>query len=97
MTIYLDSEFICHLTDDGTRQAVETDFFDGKAKAYIEGFRYVPEGETWIRSDGAEFSGVMIAPAVDYAMLEIIQKQYEEDQAQMSDMQNALEILGVSP
>ncbi len=66
MTIYLDSEYRCHLTDDGTMTAVETDAFDGKEKAYIEGYRYVPVGETWTRSDGMAFEGEMIAPAKDY-------------------------------
>ena len=55
MTIYLDSEYRCHLTNDGTMQEIETDVFDGKEKAYIEGYRYVPEGQTWTRSDGIEF------------------------------------------
>ena len=27
MKIYLDSEYICHLTNDGTMTAVETDTF----------------------------------------------------------------------
>lgn len=66
MIIYLDSEFICHLTDDGTMTAIETDAFDGQADAYIEGYRYVPEGETWTRSDGVQFQGLMIAPAKNY-------------------------------
>lgn len=60
MTVYLDSDFRCHLTDDGTMTAVETDAFDGKEKAYIEGFRYVPDGEVWTRSDGVEFQGLMM-------------------------------------
>lgn len=66
MKIYLDSDFRCHLADDGTMKTVETDMFDGKEKAYIEGYRYVPEGEMWTRSDGVEFHGLMIAPAKDY-------------------------------
>lgn len=66
MRIYLDSDFRCHLTDDGTMRAVETDVFDGREKAYIEGYRYVPEGETWTRSDGTMFRGLMVAPAKDY-------------------------------
>ena len=97
MTVYLDSDFRCHLTNDGTMTAVETDAFDGKCKTYIEGYRFVPKGETWTRSDGVQFTGEMIAPAVDYDGLAKIQAQYEEDQAQMVDMQTALEILGVSP
>lgn len=66
MIIYLDSDFICHLTDDGTMRAIETDLFDGKADAYIQGYRYVPEGDIWTRADGVQFKGLMIAPAKNY-------------------------------
>ena len=66
MIIYLDSDFICHLVDDGTMRAVETDVFDGKADAFIQGYRYVPEGEVWTRTDGVMFHGLMIAPAKNY-------------------------------
>lgn len=36
--IYIDLDFKCHVTNDGTMTAVETDFFDGKCDAFIEGF-----------------------------------------------------------
>ena len=39
-TIYIDSEYKCHITDDGTMTAVETDAFDGKCDTYIEGYCY---------------------------------------------------------
>lgn len=96
-TIYIDADYRCYLDNDGTRTAVETDAFDGKCKAYIEGFRFIPSGEVWTRSDGVQFTGEMIFPAIDYDSLVRTQTQYEEDLAQMSDMQNALEILGVGP
>ena len=97
MTVYLDSNYICHLDNDGTRTPFETDAFNGKCKVFIEGYRLIPFGKTWTRSDGVQFTGEMLAPTVDYVGLAKAQQQYEEDQAQMSDMQNALEILGVSP
>jgi len=31
-TIYIDSDFKCHVSNDDTMRAVETDFFDGKCK-----------------------------------------------------------------
>ena len=37
-TIYIDENFKCHLDNDGTMITVETDFFDGKCKAFIEGY-----------------------------------------------------------
>lgn len=76
-TIYLDSEFKCHAADDGTRNAVETDFFDGKCDAFMEGYRFVPDGETWTRSDGTVFHGEMIAPWKDFNELDAAQREYE--------------------
>ena len=82
MTIYLDSEYRCHLTNDGTRRPIETDAFDGKCAAYIEGYRYIPVGESWTRADGEVFHGEMIAPAEDYSALAKAQAQHEKDEAQ---------------
>lgn len=81
MIIYLDSDYRCHLSNDGTMIAVETDVFDGKCAAYIEGYRFVPAGESWMRADGEVFHGEMIAPAEDYGALEKAQEQHELDEA----------------
>ena len=54
-TIYIGSDFKCHVSNDGTMAAVETDFFDGKCDAFIEGYRFIPSGESWTRSDGVVF------------------------------------------
>ena len=101
MTIYLDSDFRCHISYSQGFTAVETDFFDGKCAGYIEGYRYIPGGETWTRPDGQTFAGEMIAPAEDSRTLEAVQTAYEQGQAQaaarLSDMQAALEVLGVEP
>ena len=90
-TIYLDSEFKCHAADDGTRNAVETDFFDGKCDAFMEGYRFVPSGESWTRSDGEVFHGEMISPWKDYAVLDNAQREYEREK--LADAENALAIL----
>lgn len=66
MKIYLDVDFCCHLTNDGTMREIETSAFDSKCAAFIEGYRLVPTGESWIRADGAVFQGEMIAPAKNY-------------------------------
>ena len=96
MIIFIDNDFRCYLENGDGRRSVETNSFDGKCKAYIEGYRFVPSGETWVRSDGVEFEGEMVSPAIDYSILEAIQSQYEADLTQMEDMQNALNILGVT-
>ena len=90
-TIYIDFEFKCHVTNGGTMTAVETDFFDGKCDTFIEGYRFVPNGETWTRSDGTVFHGVMISPWKDYAELDAAQREYERQL--IADAENALAIL----
>lgn len=93
-TIYIDTEFKCHITNDGTMNAVETDFFDGKCDAFIEGYRFVPAGESWTREDGEVFAGEMIAPWVNFEELDAAQRKYEK--ALIADMQTALNKLGVT-
>ena len=83
-TIYIDSDFKCHVTDDGTLTAVGTDSFDGKCETFIEGYRFVPAGEVWTRPDGVIFTGEMIAPHTNYSILVAAQAQYEADTAQLS-------------
>ena len=76
-TIYIDSDFKCHIYDDGTMTAVETAFFDGKCDTFVEGYRFVPSGSTWTRPDGKVFKGEMIAPWKPYSELAAYQLQYE--------------------
>lgn len=76
-TIYIDSNFKCHVTDDGTMTAVETDFFDGKCDTFIEGYRFIPAGESWTREDGKVFRGEMITPWKSYSELDAAQREYE--------------------
>lgn len=82
--IYIDSEYRCHATNpEGTFREIETDFFDGKCATFIEGYRFVPPGESWARSDGMVFHGEMIAPLKSYSELSAAQAQYETDQAEL--------------
>ena len=93
-TIYIDSDFKCHVTNDGTMTAVETDFFDDKCNEYIEGYRFVPAGSTWMREDGAVVEGEMISPWKPWDVLNTAQREYER--AELADMRNALAIRGVT-
>lgn len=88
MTIYIDNDYKCHVTNDGTMTAVETDAFDGKCTEYIEGYRFVPAGQTWTRDDGVEFAGEMTSPWRVWAELDAAQREYERQQ--LADMQAAL-------
>lgn len=90
MTIYIDSEYKCHVSPGEGLTAVETDAFDGKCRQYIEGYRFVPAGQRWTREDGQEFSGEMVAPCRDSAILEELQALYEEEQQTIDEYDSAL-------
>lgn len=86
--IYIDSDFKCHTsTAEGLTQ-IETDAFDGKCDAYIEGYRFIPSGQTWTRADGVVFTGEMIAPWKPWAELDTAQREYEREQYQDLAAQN---------
>lgn len=80
MTIYIDSDYRCHTSPGEGLTAVETGAFDGKCRQYIEGYRFVPDGWTWVRDDGVEFNGTMIAPWRDYEILSEFQEVAQEEQ-----------------
>lgn len=93
-TIYIDSDFKCHVTNDGTMRAVETDYFDRKCDTLIEGYRFVPTGESWTRNDGAVFYGEMICPWKPYAELDVAQREYER--RLLAEYAEALRTVGVN-
>lgn len=80
MTIYIDPNFRCHVSPGDGFTSVETDAFDGKCRQFIEGYRFVPAGESWTREDGQVFHGEMIAPWRYSSILEELQALYEEEQ-----------------
>ena len=80
MKIYIDKEYHCHTSNpDGVLREIETDFFDGKCATFIEGYRFIPDGECWIDDDGVPLIGEMIAPWKPYNELAVAQVQYEAD------------------
>ena len=92
MKIYIDSEYRCHTANpDGNFREAETDFFVGKCATFIEGYRLVPFGESWTRSDGVVFQGEMITPWKPYKELDAAQREYERQQ--LADAEAALAIL----
>lgn len=99
MIVYIDSDYKCHVSQGEGMTAVDTEFFDSKCRQFIEGYRFVPAGETWIREDGQVFTGEMIAPWRDYSILEELQSVYDEQQqtineyeAALSEIEQALEV-----
>lgn len=97
MTIYIDGDYKCYVSEADGRRAVETNYFDGKCTEFIEGYRYVPSGETWTRTDGQAFSGEMIAPWKDLSEAYSAQAAYMTEQnaqyeAALTVIENALEV-----
>lgn len=100
MKLFIDNAYKFHTSNpDGAYTAVETDFFDGKCDTYIEGYRFVPAGYTWVREDGAVFAGEMVAPWKDWNELDAAQRAYEREQLAayeqaMSEIEAALGVSG---
>lgn len=82
-TVYVDLEHKCHVTDDGTMLAVETDFFDGYCDAVIEGYCYdTSKGYTHIY------------PWKPYPELDTAQRDYEK--RLLTEYAEALRTMGVN-
>lgn len=90
--IYLDDQYQAHAEQDAetTRMPLEDidGFFAGKCDAFIEGYRVIPEGETWTRADGVIFMGPMISPIVDPIVLQ--SAQAEADNQTIIDLDAAV-------
>lgn len=78
MIIYIDNDYKCHVENDGTMIEVEVDFFDGKCAEFIEGYRYIPSGESWI-NNGITYNGEAISPWKPYFQLLKAQLTYEKE------------------
>lgn len=86
--IYIDNDYKCHVTNNGTMTSIETDSFNGKCDAYVEGYRFVPEGSIWMREDGEVFRGEMISPWKSWDELDTAQRQYEQEQLEIVKQEN---------
>lgn len=96
MTIYIDSDYKCYTANAEGRRAIETDAFDGKCEEWIESYRFVPAGETWVREDGAMFTN-MVAPWKELREAYIAQAAYLTGQtaqyeAALTEIEAALEV-----
>lgn len=91
MRIYIDNEYKCHVSNDGTMREFDVPFFDSKCAEFVEGYRYVPSGETWTRKDGQTFKGEMIAPFRDYSQISEIQSAVDRAQTQSQQTINEYE------
>lgn len=89
MTIYIDADYKCHTAPGDGLTSVETDYFDGKCQAYINGYRVVPAGASWTRPDGVVFQGEMVSPWKPWQELDAAQRVYEQEQLESLTAQNA--------
>ena len=80
MIIYIDDNFKCYPNSRENLKAIDVPFFNNKCDAFIEGYRFIPFGEKWIREDGKIFIGELIAPWKPYEELDIAQRAYEQEQ-----------------
>lgn len=97
MTIYIDSDYKCYVSAAEGRRAIETNEFDGKCPEWIESYRFVPEGETWVKENGEMFRGEMIAPWKDLsnayaAQAAYVTQQNAQYEAALTAIENALEV-----
>ena len=95
MTIYIDSDYKCYVSAAEGRRAVETDAFNGKCPEWIESFRVVPEGETWVKENGEMFRGEMVSPWKDLgeayaAQTAYVTAQNAQYEAALSEIEVAL-------
>lgn len=77
MKIYLDDNFKCHATNDGSMREVETDFFNGKCAEFIEGYIYDDRNGIAIYAWKPYSQLVAIQTAVDRAQDAADEKQME--------------------
>lgn len=88
MTIYIDKDFRCFAEPGEGMEAVQTDFFDGKAPGYIDGYRFIPAGNSWTGEDGTVYLGEAAFPVTDWEALDKIQRVYERKQIPALTAQN---------
>ena len=95
MTVYIDTDYKCHVVPIVGARGIEESFFDNKCPSLIESYRYVPAEATWTREDGVAFAGPMIAPWRDIRQYDSEQREYERQQiaqyeAALAEIETAL-------
>ena len=95
MTVYIDSDYKCYVSAVEGRRAIETDAFNGKCAEWIESFRLVPAGETWVKPNGEMFRGEMVSPWKDLgeayaAQTAYVTAQNAQYEAALSEIEVAL-------
>ena len=97
MTIYIDDDYKCHVSNADGRREIETGNFNGKCPEWIESYRFVPAGETWVKENGEMFRGEMVSPWKDLGVAYAAQAAYATAQnaqyeAALAEIEAALEV-----
>ena len=97
MTIYIDIDYKCYVSAAEGRRAIETNEFDGKCPEWIESYRFVPAGETWVSPNGEMFRGEMVSPWKDLgeayaAQTAYVTAQNAQYEAALAEIEAALEV-----
>ena len=90
MIIYIDKNYKCHTQPAEGLRAFDVPFFDGRCKPFVEGYRYVPPGETWQREDGELFRGEMISPCADCGPIYAVQNFFESISPEITELREKL-------
>lgn len=69
MIVYVDMDYKCHATNEGTMREVDSDFFNGKCPTFIEGYCY---------DDSKGYAHIY--PWKPLSGLEEAQREYEKQQ-----------------
>lgn len=78
MKIYIDSDYKCHVSNpDGVYRSFDVPFFNLKCPEFIEGYRYIPKGETWVDGNGVDNKGEAIFSWKPWEELDKAQEVYE--------------------
>lgn len=93
MTIYIDNEHHCHLDPAPDFVEVQTDFFAGKCREFVEGYCFRPDGAKIAMPDGTELDSGEVYPWQPYEQLAAYQDIFER--SGNPDYAEALQILGV--
>ena len=86
-TIYLDSNYMCHINNNGTRQKIVTDVFDSMCEKAIECYRFIPEGQVWKKTKAITLRGPFIQAVAES---NLIQQQHEIDDSKYTQELGAL-------
>lgn len=85
MIIYIDNEYKCYTKPADGLRAIETNFFNGKCDAFIEGYRFIPAGESWKEEnviapedEGEEWNAEVVDAEVFYGETAFPWKPYSE-------------------